>query len=160
MMKELTRDEAIDDIREVLLGLVDEKNSVCKVVGDLGIFCGGFARWSFDELQERFPWSVAQHPDLSRAELEALANRWFATRQSRRHGRVTCDLMQRAPTRKPCAGWDEWYESELAQFHRDLLGDEVRVVPNALSAQSSVRPVPGSRDQKRARRETRYPALS
>lgn len=135
-MKELTRDQAIDDIREVLLELVDEKTSVCQVASDLGLFCGGFSQWGLDELKARFPWIVRQHPDVSRAELEVLANRWCATRQSPEHGRITCDLMQRAPTRKPCAGWEEWYEAEIARFHRELFGSEVRVVPNSLPVQS------------------------
>lgn len=134
-MKVLTRDEAIGDIREALLGLVDEKNSVCKVAGELGLFCGGFAQWSDDELKERFPWIVRQHPDISRGELEVLANRWCLTRQSQEHGRVPCDLLARAPERKPCAGWQEWYEAEIARFHHELFGENVRVVPNSDVAQ-------------------------
>ena len=136
-MKELTRDEAIDGIREVLLGLVDDKTSVCQVASEKGIFCQGFSQWTFDELKEHFPWISQRHPDLTRGELEALANRWCLTRQAPERGRLTCDLMARAPTRKPCAGWQEWYEAEIEHFYRELLGEEVRVVPNPLPAQSS-----------------------
>jgi len=133
-MKKLTRNEAIDDIREVLLNLVDDEESVCKVTSDLGIFCGGFSQWNYEELKERFHWIVERRPDISRAELEALANRWCLTRQSPEHGRITCDLMARAPGRKPCAGWDEWYEAEIRDFYAELLGQRVRVHPNPLPA--------------------------
>lgn len=130
MMKALTRDEAIDGIREALLALVDDKTSVCQVVSEKGVFCQGFSQWSIAELKQRFPWISQRHPDLSRGELEALANRWCLTRQSPEQGRITCDLMARSPERKPCAGWEEWYEAEIARFYRELLGEDVRVVPN------------------------------
>jgi hypothetical protein len=133
-MKELTREEAIDDIREVLLGLAGEGDSVCKVATELGVFCGGFSQWGYDDLKQRFHWIVERHPDVSRAELEALANRWCLTRQFPEHGRITCDLMARAPRRNPCAGWDEWYEAEIAGFYAELLGEKVSVHPNPLPA--------------------------
>lgn len=132
-MKVITRNEAIDAIRGALLDLVDDESSLCQVADRLGIFCGGFSQWSLDELKQRFPWIVDRHPDVGRAELERLANRWCLTRQSVEHGRVPCDLLARAPARKPCAGWEEFYEAEIAGFHRELLGEEVKVVPEALA---------------------------
>ena len=136
-MKELTRDEAIDAIRDVLLTQVDDKTSVCQVASEKGVYCQGFSQWSFTELKERFPWIAQRHPELTRGELEALANRWCLTREAPELGRITCDLMARAPERKPCAGWQEWYEAELEHFCRDLLGEEVRVKPNPLPPQSA-----------------------
>jgi len=44
------------------------------------------------------------------------------------------------------AGWDEFYESELARFHEEMFGEEVFVVPDDLlelvsRARSAARPL-------------------
>lgn len=38
-MRRITRAQAIEDLRAVLLGRIDEGNSLCRVVSRKGIFC-------------------------------------------------------------------------------------------------------------------------
>ena len=136
-MKTITRSQAIEDLRRELLKLVDERNSLCLVAARRGIFCGGFGRWGKEELERRIPALLSCEPERTRAEVERRANRWLLGLQD--PGKLPCDVDHggRSPL---CAGWDEFYESELAHFHREMYGEEVRVVPDELLEPSSIRP--------------------
>jgi hypothetical protein len=127
----LTRGEAIQDIREMLLTLVDDEHSICDVAARLRIGCRGLDQWSTDELRRRFPWIAEEHPDAAREQLEELAQRWLLSRQMPSHGLLPCDLFARA--KGPCAGWEEFYEADLARTYLELFGVEVEVVPDSLS---------------------------
>ncbi len=140
-MKILTRSQAIADLRRELLRLVDENTSLCRVAARRGLFCNGFGRWSRAELELRFPWLLAPATG-SRAELERRADRWQLASQDWRAGRLPCDLGMKGRA-SPCSGWDEFYESELAQFHRELVGEDVRVVPDWLARFQGSRPTDG-----------------
>ena len=63
-MKRITRSQAIEDLRDVLLRMVDEQNSLCRVVAWRRIFCGGFSQWSQAELESRFPRIPRRAPGL------------------------------------------------------------------------------------------------
>jgi hypothetical protein len=130
-MKTLTRSQAIADLRRKLLQLVDERSSLCLVAARRGLFCNGFGRWDEEELEQRFPGTVRRGPGSTRADVEKQANRQQLRLQDVGAGRLPCDL---TPDRRSllCAGWDEFYESELAQFYRELCGEDVRVVPDEL----------------------------
>ncbi len=129
-MKTITRSHAIADLRRELLKLVDEENSLCRVAARRGIFCTGFGRWSQEELQRRLPWVLRREPPGTRAEVERQANRWQLGGQDLRAGKLPCDT--RSDCRSTlCAGWEEFYESELAHFYLETCGEEVRVVPDA-----------------------------
>lgn len=129
-MMRMTRKEAIQDIREMLLSLVDDDHSVCEVANRYGIFCGGFSQWSFDELKRRFHWIADRHPECEREEFERHANRWLLTAQFSSFGRLPCDLFSIRPA--SCAGWQDFYEAELAGFYEELFGQPVEVVPDEL----------------------------
>lgn len=128
-MRTISRSQAIADLRRELLKLVDEEHSLCLVAARRGIFCNGLGRWDTEELAARLPWPV-EGAVPERAEVERQANRWLSAVQDLRAGRLPCD---QTPGRSPlCAGWEEFYEGELARFHLELVGEEVRVVPDAL----------------------------
>jgi hypothetical protein len=130
-MRTITRSQAIAALRRQLLKLVDERESLCQVAARRGIFCTGLGRWSTEDLARRVPERFARGPEPTRAEVERLANRWLLESQDVRSGRLPCDA--ECGSRSPlCAGWDEFYESELSFFHRELCGEEVRVVPDDL----------------------------
>lgn len=130
-MRTLTRSHAIADLRRELLKLVDEENSLCRVAARRGIFCQGFARWSHEELAQRLPWILRREPVGTRAELERQANHWQLASQDLHTKRLPCDT--KASCRSTlCAGWDEFYESELAHFYLETCGEDVRVVPDGL----------------------------
>lgn len=129
-MKTITRSQAIGEIRAELMKLVDEDHSICDVAARLGIFCGGFAQWTFQELKKRYPFIVRSRPHITRAELEELANRWQLARQTVMDTRMSCDTQLAESGKQVCHGWDEFDDEEMAAFHAQLCGEEVEVVPD------------------------------
>jgi hypothetical protein len=128
-MKEITRNEAIESIREVLVDLADEKTSVCEVASRLGIFCKGLDQWDDRELRRRHTFMGAMQDKLERKHLEKLALRRQLCRQNLEYGWLPCDIFPGETGRTPCGGWSDFYETEIAEFYRQLVGDEVCVVP-------------------------------
>lgn len=135
-VKTITRSQAIEDLRRELLKLVDEDSSLCLVAARRGVFCNGLRRWSMEELEQRLPCSLHHDPEPARAEVERQANRWLLELQDIRAGRLPCDI-ERGRRSLLCAGWDEFYESELAQYYLEMCGEEVRIVPDNLGGPSS-----------------------
>jgi len=131
-MRTIPRSQAIENLRRELLKLVDEESSLCLVAARRGIFCKGFGQWPREELERRFPWILRREPEGTRADVERQANRWQLGRQDPRRGQLPCDVVSDHRS-FPCGGWDEFYESELATFHRELCGESVRVVPDAVT---------------------------
>jgi hypothetical protein len=127
-VKTITRTQAIADIRAKLLELVDDDHSVCEVATRYGIFCGGFAQWSFNELKKRYPFIVRSRPHITREELEDLANRWQLARQFVLDQPTACDVQEIDEGRHTCQGWNEFTEEELAGYHATLCGEQVQVV--------------------------------
>jgi hypothetical protein len=128
-MRRITRSQAIEDLRDVLLRMVDEQNSLCRVASWRKLFCHGFAQWSVRELEGRFP-SLAATPAIQRGHKEWLANELQLSRQDIRRRLLPCDI-QAGDSGAPCAGWGEFDEHELARFHREICGEAVEVVPDS-----------------------------
>ena len=130
-MRRMTRDEAIEDIRAKLLTLVDDEHSMCQVASRLGFYCGGFSQYSTGELRKRYDWVVGNRPWVKRAELEDLANRWQLARQFVLGTLVSCDTQASEHERHhTCEGWKGFTDERLAQFHRELLGEEIEIAPS------------------------------
>ncbi len=128
-MRQITRSRAIEDLREVLLRMVDRENSLCRVVTWRRLFCQGFAQWSRPELERRFP-ELQREPPLERGHLELAANRCQLGRQDVQRGKLPCDVNPAEDRHAPCMGWSEFDERELARFHREICGEAVEVVPD------------------------------
>jgi len=129
-MKTLTRDQAIDALRAKLLTFVDDEHSICEVATRRGIFCGGFAQWSAGELRKRHAWIVAGRPGVQRHELEDLANRWQLARQFVQGKPLACDVQaDEHENHHICRGWRDFTDERLAGFYRELLGEEVEIIP-------------------------------
>ena len=130
-MRRLTRTQAIDALRQALLALSDDEHSVCELAGRLGIFCDGFAQWTFGELKRRHPQIVRSRRRVTPAELRELADRWQLARQTALGTTIACDTqMLEDPSKRTCQGWNEFDERDLARFHAELCGEEVEVVPD------------------------------
>ena len=127
-MKTLSRSQAIADLKREVLKLVDSEHSLCQVAARRGILCNGFARFDTVELAEYVPWRLPS--GTGRAEVERQANHWLAALQDVEAGRLPCD--EGVARGRMCAGWEEFFEGELARFHREMCGEEVRVVPDGL----------------------------
>lgn len=131
-MRTITRTQAIVELRGALRPLVEPRTSLCAAVGRRGVFCRGHAQWNLAELRERYPWIAERHPEADREAFLELANRWECGRRGVEQGRLPCDVAPRRRGTAPCAGWEEFYEPELARFHEELCGEPVRVVPEGL----------------------------
>ena len=128
-MRRITRSRAIEELREVLLRMVDQHNSLCRVAAWRRVFCRGFSQWSRPELERRFP-SLKRDPALERGHLELQANRCQLGRQDILAGKLPCDVAPEESSRAPCSGWHQFDERALARFHREICGEEVEVVPD------------------------------
>lgn len=131
-MRTITRTQAIYELRAALHTLVDHDTSLCAAVTQRRIFCRGFDQWDLAELQRRYPWIAERHPDADRETFIEHADHWQRCRAGVEQGRLPCDVATRHRGASPCAGWDDFYESELARFHAELCGEPVRVVPEDL----------------------------
>lgn len=122
----MTREEAIARIREKLVSLTDEENCMCKVAAERGIFCNGFRQFNDKELRERYWWIVRKRPDITRAELETIANDWQLAQQDVRELPIACDVQTKV--HDTCRGWNDFSNEQLGLFVSQLTGEEVRVV--------------------------------
>jgi len=125
-MRTITRQQAIDLLRPRLAEQVDDKHCICEVAARTGILCHGLAQWSYADLKRRFWWLTLRHPELPRAEFEALANAWVIERQRRFGAELCCDAQ--TIERDICKGWDEFDDPSLARFVGELCGEKVSVV--------------------------------
>lgn len=128
--KTLTRADAIALLRRKCLALVDEEHSLCQVAAKLHILCGGFSQWTTGELRKRYDWIVKKRPSVTRAELEALANRWQLARQMALERPLSCDVQARETHHPICQGWEGHSDEDLARFCEELTGEPHRVVPD------------------------------
>ena len=125
-MRTLTRERAIEELRTTLLELVDEEHSMCETAARHGIYCRGFRQYSDEELRKRYEWLALRAGASTRAELEDLANRWQLARQLVRGAALSCDVQ--TCEHDTCSGWDGFSDETLAQFHKQLRGEEIQIV--------------------------------
>jgi len=121
----LSRPTLIAALRDELTRRAGEM-SICRLAAQSGIFCKGFRRYSDAELKERYAWIAKKNPDVPRAELEDLADRWQLARQDVVGALTSCDVQQLE--HDACGGWDDFADEDLARFLRELTGRDVVVV--------------------------------
>ena len=124
-MEKQTREMVIDQLREYLVGLTDEKHSMCEVAGSVGLFCRGFRRLSDPELREKFGWMLRTRPGFTRRQLEDLANRYVLARQEALEVPLACDAL--VIDRDTCLGWDQFSNVDLQRFYQEWYGEEVEI---------------------------------
>lgn len=127
-MPTLTRSETIEALSRRFLELVDDDHSICEVAAHGGFFCGGFAQWTFEQLKQRYNWIADRRPDITREELEKMANAWQLARRQTHAVPLACDVQSRE--HDTCKGWDEWDNEDLAHFYKQLDGADIEVVPD------------------------------
>jgi hypothetical protein len=125
----MSRQACTDDLRAKLNSLVDEDHSMCQVAAEQGIWCHGFAQFTFDELKRRYWWLADRRPGISRPELERLANIWQVARQRVFGTELACDTQ--TLEHDTCLGFDGWTNADLARFHAELLREPVEVIDDA-----------------------------
>jgi hypothetical protein len=121
----INREDAISRLRRRLLELTDNEKSACQVASERGIFCGGFRRYSDQELREAYRPIVLRNPSISRPELERAANAWQLERQADVGTLLACDTQHMFY--ETCRGWTDFNNAQLARFCFELVGQEVVV---------------------------------
>jgi hypothetical protein len=127
MVKKIDRAQAVADIRESLLRLVDDDHSMCQVAAQKGILCHGFSQWSFEDLKKCYGWIADSRPHVTRSELEHLANAWQLARQQVFDTRISCDTQ--SVEHDTCLGFDGWSDAQIARFHAEICGEPVEIAP-------------------------------
>jgi len=130
-MKECTRNQVIEHLREALLRTCDDEHSLCQVAAQKGLFCRGFSQWKLFELKALYPQITRSRPHPTRQEMEELANRWQLARQFVTGEEISCDVQVAEHRFQSCMGWNEFTDEELALFHAEICGEEVQVVAPA-----------------------------
>ena len=121
----ISRQTAVSQIRESLEMLTDEETSICKVAAEHGIFCHGFKRYTDNELRRRYGWIVRKRPEMTREELEEIANNWQLAQQQVHDTDFACDVQTKL--HDTCCGWDDFTNEELEGVYQQVIGREVRV---------------------------------
>lgn len=119
------RSEAVALLRNELLKITDDDNSICKVASERGIFCHGFQRNSDGGLRRCYAWLDKRRPGMSREELEELANTWQLARQEVDQLPLACDVQQKE--HDSCGGWDDFSNEDLARFYHEITGRDLVV---------------------------------
>jgi hypothetical protein len=114
----VSRASLIESLRQKLLGLAGEDQSICRLAAERGIFCHGFNRFSDADLKQRLHWIARRRPDATRAEIEELGDRWQMARQEVDHLPASCDVQMRE--QDLCGGWDDFTDQDLARFCDEL----------------------------------------
>ncbi len=125
-LESVTRDEAIARLRAALVELTDGENSICKIAAERGVFCNGFRRFDERELRERYWWIVRKRPEITREELETIANDWQLAQQDVRDLPLACDVQSKV--HDTCRGWHDFSNPELEAYYRQVTGESVRIV--------------------------------
>ena len=123
----MSRPALIGVLREELSRRANGEMSICTLAAQTGMFCRGFRRFSDAELKERYGWISAKYPNVPRAELEDIADRWQMARQEVFDLPTSCDVQ--VLDGDSCHGWDDFSDEELATFIREITGRNIIVDP-------------------------------
>jgi len=121
----ISRDELIARLRADFMKYTDIENSICKVAAERGFFCSGFAQYSDGELRQKYAWIVNKRPDVTREELEAIANDWQLAQQEVHEMPVACDVQRKV--HDTCRGWNDFTNEQLVKFYHQVTGKEIQV---------------------------------
>ena len=124
-VEKLSRNEIVSRLRRELMKSTDVETSACKLASDKGVFCTGFKRYTDAELRERYNWIVRKRPDMTRDQLEQIANDWQLAQQEVHEMPIACDVQ--AKLNDTCRGWTDFNDEQLAKFYYQLTGKEVVV---------------------------------
>ncbi len=119
-METVPRATLINALRTELASRANGDMSICRLAAENGIFCGGFRRFSDDELRQRYDWIARKDPRQTREQLEDVADRWQMARQEVDAVPTSCDVQQ--IEHDSCNGWDDFSDADLARCLASLQG--------------------------------------
>jgi hypothetical protein len=121
----VSRNELIKMLRTELGSLTNEETSICKAAAEHGVFCHGFSRYGDNELRRRYGWIVRKRPDMTREELETVANDWQLAQQEVHETPLACDVQHKV--QDTCGGWSDFTNEELVAFYQQITGKVVSI---------------------------------
>ena len=121
----VTRPEAIARIRGRLKSYSDGGHCACAAAAHLGTLCGGFRKFSDEQLRSRFDWIARSRPDASREELERLIGLYHVSRCEVTGADVCCDVETREHC--GCDGWNMFENAALEKAYEELTGWPIRI---------------------------------
>jgi hypothetical protein len=121
----VSRNELIKMLRNELAGLTDADTSICKAAAEHGVFCHGFNRYGDNELRRRYGWIVRKRPEMTRDELETVANDWQLAQQEVHETPLACDVQSKV--HDTCGGWADFSNDELSQFYKQVTGRDIAI---------------------------------
>jgi hypothetical protein len=116
--KVMSRETLIAALRSDLARRANGEMSICRLAAERGIFCKGMRRYSDEELRDRYSWIVSRNRDISREQLEEVADRWQMARQDVDNVPTSCDVQQ--IEHDTCGGWDDFTDEDLSCFLSEL----------------------------------------
>jgi hypothetical protein len=120
-----SREELVGALRDELSRRANGDMSICRLAAERGVFCKGFNRYTDEELRERYGWILRRNPQVSREQLEELADHWQMARQDVDQLPTCCDVQQ--VERDACGGWADFSAEDLSRFFLELTGRRVVV---------------------------------
>jgi len=124
--KSLSRIEVVALLRGELVKRADGEKSACRVAAEEGVFCRGFAQYTDLELGRRYDWIARRNPEMTRQQLEEIADRWQMARQDVEELPIACDVQQKV--HDTCRGWDDYSNEELTRYYFEMTGNEIDVM--------------------------------
>ena len=121
----VSRGELIKLLRKELGTMTDGETSICKAAAEHGIFCQGFSRYGDNELRRRYGWIVRKRPDMTREQLETIANDWQLAQQEVHESPLACDVQNKV--QDTCGGWSDFSNEDLVAFYRQLTGKLITI---------------------------------
>jgi len=112
------RESLIDRLRQELVLVAGEDQSICLVAAEQEIFCHGFGQFSDADLRRRLQWIARRRPDATRAEIEDPGDRCQLARQEVDGVPTSPDVQKRE--RDLCVGWDDFPDEDLLRFYKQL----------------------------------------
>ena len=123
--KSLSRPEAIDRMRKMLIALTHEDECACATTARFSITCRGLARLTDQDLKKRYDWIARTRPKATREELEKLVTQYHLGRQEATGASLCCDIETKDHC--GCDGWNQFDNATLERFYLEMMGENVRI---------------------------------
>jgi hypothetical protein len=123
-----TREEALKQIRELLLANTRSDETTCQVAARLGIFCHGYERWTLEQLRQLYPWLARKMPqNTSKEEFLKLITAWDGARMLAHRAPTTCDA--KATDHEGCLCFDRFGNQQLKRMFPQIFGSDDEITP-------------------------------
>jgi hypothetical protein len=125
MTAHISRPQAIERIREMLVTLTGEDECSCSTTARYGVLCRGLTGLSLEDLRKKYPWIARPRPKATREELIELVTLYHLGRQTATGAALCCDVETREHC--GCDGWNLFDNPTLERFYQEMTGEPVEI---------------------------------